>query len=527
MHLIPPLRKLTDTASRAAPACRRFFVRWTIAQILVVAVAVAASTLFAARARDGVSRQDAAAVSSASGALSTTLSFGRGVAALPPLGLIRFSPGFGGPSTGVSNRVAQGAAGAKMLEILFGSQRHTWVVGLQNPSEMRATGGLIGSWATVSTGEGMPDLLSVNRIRALFKPSGAPLQVNTASVDADEPVMRVFGSRTRVQNVNVVPDMPTVGAEFLAAYEASRETNPELGPPADGVILLDTKALELFLEITGPLAIPGIDAPVTADNVERVTLLDLYVTYEDEGARATVLEALVRTLWSALLAADVSPSTQLLDHATRAIEDGNIQMWSADEDLERLVESIGMDGAWPQPDGLALGFIGQNIAGNKVDQFLDRKISVDVGEARLPNGSDATRTKITIELVNNAPATGLPPYILGPHETVTSLLGPGDNRQMYTVYTSDPWTALTVDGKSVSGQSLRDGRWWVTRLVTKVPQGGSATIEVTTLGAGSPKDEVNLTFGVNSRPTTLACAYEGSATTKPRPVYRSASCPLR
>lgn len=527
MPSLPPSPALRQLATRAAVRSRRLFLWWAAVQLVGLLVLGGTSALFASRVRHAIAAGEAERISDSSGALARTLRVGRGLSDLPPFGLIGYSPLFSKTVAVAETGADRGAAAAELLSGLFGESGHVWLLGLQNPAEMRATGGLIGSWAVVQTGADMPELLGVNRIRALIKPAGPPVAVSSSSVEADEPMMRHFGSRTRVQNVNIVPDMPTVGREFLAAYNNSRTNNPDLGPKADGVILLDTSALELFLEITGPLTVPGIDEPVTADNVQRITLRDLYVAYETEAERGRVLEALVRQLWSTLMSAEVSPSTKLLQRSTAVLEDGHVQMWSRDRTMQSLIERLGADGAWPQPDGLAVGLVGQNIAGNKTDQFLDRRVSLDVSDSKMPDGSKATKTRLTIRLDNHAPAEGLPTYILGPHERLTTVLGPGDNRQMYTVYTSDPWTDLKIDGEPVSGPSLRDGEWWVTRLVVTVPQGSSAKIEVTTIGPATGSDQVIINLGVNVRATRLSCTADGTTTEPIKSVERSATCPLR
>jgi hypothetical protein len=218
-----------------------------------------------------------------------------------------------------------------------------------------------------------------------------------------------------------------------------------------------------------------------------------------------------------------SPSPTLLTEAVEAIDHGNVQMWSRDRDIQTLIDKVGADGRWPQPVGRSVGLVGQNTAGNKVDQFLERRVTVRRSAQTLSDGTEGVRTQIEIRLTNNAPAEGLPTYILGPHRRLRGTLGPGDDRQMYSIYTSDPWTELTVDGKRVMGPSLRDGDWWVTRVVATIPQGRSVVIGVTAEGPGDPADPVRVQLGVNAQATEAVCERHGepSPVTK---VFRSFEC---
>ena len=59
------------------------------------------------------------------------------------------------------------------------------------------------------------------------------------------------------------------------------------GQPVDGVIAIDVPGLAPLLRATGPVQVAGIAQPVTADNVTKLLLHDLYGQYpiEAEAAR--------------------------------------------------------------------------------------------------------------------------------------------------------------------------------------------------------------------------------------------------
>ena len=85
-------------------------------------------------------------------------------------------------------------------------------------------------------------------------------------------------------------------------------------------------------------------------------------------------------------------------------------MWSADADEQALLEHLGMAGALP-PLGDDGGFsvMVSNAGHSKIDLFLDRTVDVAVETA-----DDGSRTLVAdVTLTNNAPASGLPDYVIG------------------------------------------------------------------------------------------------------------------
>jgi hypothetical protein len=349
------------------------------------------------------------------------------IGGLPPMGVARMLPIVGDDIQSGFDTVDRGTAAFRILSALFGDgDAARWLVGLQNPAEMRATGGLIGSWLSLTTGEGMPKLDEVDRIRSLASPTAAVEVTANRTSDLTENLFRMFGSTARVQNINVVPDFPTVAKELVRAYERNIERgtsttsrSKNTARPTDspsGVIVLDTAALALLLDLTGPLTVPGIVGEVTTTNVERIVLVDLYQTYESESDRVEVLHRLVRTIWSALFEGGLSLSPGILRQVFDAIDEGHVQIWSSTPSVQTDIERLGAAGAWPQPSGLAVGIVEQNIAANKIDQMLER--SYEIETVRSPGDGDTNNAKVhvSIDFVNHAPAGGLPTYVLGPYD---------------------------------------------------------------------------------------------------------------
>jgi hypothetical protein len=82
------------------------------------------------------------------------------------------------------------------------------------------------------------------------------------------------------QSVNATADFPLSGAIMQAMFAQVE------GAHADGVIALDVPALASLLTLTGPVSVPDIAGPISAQNVATVILHDQYLDYPPGSAQA-------------------------------------------------------------------------------------------------------------------------------------------------------------------------------------------------------------------------------------------------
>ena len=214
----------------------------------------------------------------------------------------------------------------------------------------------------------------------------------------------------------------------------------------------------------------------------------------------------------------------MLREVFEAIDQGHVQIWSSTPAVQADIERLGAAGAWPQPSGLAVGIIEQNIAANKIDQMLERSYEIETVGSHGKGDTSNAKVHVSIDFVNHAPADGLPTYVLGPYNGARSGLKAGDNRQMVTLYSSVPWQMVKVNGQPVQVMSYRDGNWWATVVAATVPQGGSALVEMYAEGlVPEGTYRIDVFTGVNVSRGMLDCA---SAKVQSAPAQRHSSCPF-
>ena len=127
-------------------------------------------------------------------------------------------------------------AAAKMTPAVFGADRpRRYFLAIQNPAELRATGGIIGNWGILTVAEGKVTLEEVSRTRLLNEDGVQPAD-STRTLDAPPEYLDRYERFTPAQiwqNLNVSPDFPTVGKLIANLLPQSG------GGDIDGVVAVD------------------------------------------------------------------------------------------------------------------------------------------------------------------------------------------------------------------------------------------------------------------------------------------------
>lgn len=318
---------------------------------------------------------------------------------------------FLGATTPLVGGVAVAADVTEVLPVLLGEDEpRRYLVGAASLSELRGSGGLIGSWTVLSADESTLEFDEFADIDDL-----ATLQVDAAA-PSDEYAQRYgrLGGLREWRNVNLSPDFPSTAEVMLEMWEEQG------GAPLDGVILVDAVALATLTEGPDRLEIPGV-ATVQPEDVLRFVALDAYAAFDDDAERKRALGTVATTAFTSgfarLAEGDLSQRVSLVSDL---VEGGHVRVHSRDAAVQRVLASTGADGALAPTDGEMMGVFVNNIAANKVDWFTRRRVEHHV--RLLPDGR--TEATVTVELHNRAPGTGYPRHVLGPWRPE---LAAGDN----------------------------------------------------------------------------------------------------
>jgi hypothetical protein len=380
------------------------------------------------------------------------------------------------------------AAVRRAPAILGADEPKVYFVAFVTPAEVRGSLGFMGNWAelTVDAGEiTMSDFGRHTDLREGGDPS--TWRIDPTTDDMEEFLDRYgrigFANRPGGvaspqiwQIVTASPHFPSTGEVIAQLYPQSG------GRPIDGVFALDAKAMAAMLEFTGPISaaelpddvdIAGLPAELHADNAEQFLLFDQYLRFEDDNPdRIDALEVLSTLTVERLLAGALPGPTDLGRVLKPLASNGHLAAWMVDPDAQDLITTMGFDRALPAldgGDGVALAL--NNGSGNKIEVFLGADVTY---RRSIDPDTGLLQGVLTVDLTNDAPAGGLPRYVIG--NSVGLPLG--SNRLLVSMYAPFPYNAATLDGEPVEMTLDTEQGWSLMGHTVDIAPGDTRTLEM-------------------------------------------------
>jgi hypothetical protein len=338
----------------------------------------------------------------------------------------------------------------------------------EDPAELRGTGGLWGAYSIVRAERGRFTF-------SAFRPTQTLGDLPAGVVPPPSPEYLTnyerYGAPGYWINSNMTPDLPSAARVALASWVATGRD------PLDGVITADPFALKDLLTVTGRVRLGFPPLALTRENVIPLLTNRAFARFPDPAVRKAVLGDAARAVLDRFLTIDgrVVPRIRAL---SRAFSDGHLKIYAANPSVESALDRAGVDGALDAEGGDLVSVIVNAGAGVKVDYFSRRTVRHEV--TLLAGGSATATTAITIE--NDAPTSGQPPYVIGPHRGEA-----GDNIPLVAVFCGARCTLVRAEreGEPVS---LREGSELGYRLYRDyftIPSGEDRTLTVTTESRGA------------------------------------------
>jgi hypothetical protein len=372
-----------------------------------------------------------------------------------------------------------GAEAATYLPPLLGVDGpRRYFLAMQNPTESRGTGGLIGDWAVVAANDGHIQLQDFQPLGRLNTGGNSHRTLKAPATYLAQ--YQRFDPAQDWQNVNMSPDFPTVGAVISDLFPQSG------GSPVDGVIAVDPAGLQALLTLTGPINVTGWPVPITAANVQHVTLFDAYLRYTDEAQRSSFLGDVAHAAFSAFTGLQVGDPARLLAVLGPAAQGRHIQVYSSRVAEEAYLDEAGLAGALPSVRSDSVALTTQNLAANKIDYYLHRAMSyrVTLTPAGNPGGGLPSRTAADatygLRLDNTAPASGLPPSIIGPYEPGFRA---GEESTYLSIYSPLSFVSASLDGTPTTLSSAAGAKSNAYSAFINLQSGQRANLDVNLSGS--------------------------------------------
>jgi VanZ family protein len=250
-------------------------------------------------------------------------------------------------------------------EIFGGQGFRRYLIVFQNPSEIRPTGGFIGSFAVLEVKDG--------KVTKLEVPPGGSYDLQGQLDEYLEPPtpLLLTNKRWEFQDANWFPDFKTSSEKLLWFYRHSR------GVTLDGVIAINAPVLEELLTLTGPITDEKRNVTLASDSA-----LDLIQNIVETGDEKKINKPkqIISDLAPELLKrfTTLSPTTTLplLRNLENALNEKDIQLYFTDHAAEESVRSFGWSGQIPDTDNDQdyLSVINTNIGGQKSDARIEQTI---------------------------------------------------------------------------------------------------------------------------------------------------------
>jgi hypothetical protein len=296
-----------------------------------------------------------------------------------------------------------------------------YLLAMQNPAELRGTGGLIGFYAVLEADDGRLRMSEPRTYGVLDRATDEPAEHYRPVTTTEEFAARYAGFRSAgfMANVNMDPDLPTTARVLLDLY-ALRTTEA-----LDGVVVVDPVGLGMLLEAVGPVRVPSgvadpaIPNPLAPGDVARVTMVDLYDAFDGRNdARREYLSAFATAAFGRIFSGTWDP-VAVGNQLAAAAAGGHLQVHSEAPDEQASFVELGISGSFAAPEAERaeeddlLALTGNNAGGNKADVHAGHALRGTITLSDVDGTTARRESRLEVEVDNRLPAEGHAEYISG------------------------------------------------------------------------------------------------------------------
>lgn len=268
------------------------------------------------------------------------------------------------------------------LEILGYQAKKRYLVLFQNQTELRPTGGFIGTYALVDVDRGLVQKVEI--------PGGGSydLQGSLKELIAPPLPLQRINSRWEFQDANWYSDFPTSAKKLMWFYEKSG------GPSVDGVLSINASLFESVLGLIGPISLPEYGKTITADNFIFETQKSVELEYDKtKNTPKAFLRDLFPKALEKLSSLPPDKTDELLSLLITSGLSRSAQIFLVNPKLQSAAVRFGFAGELKNPPADFLSIVDTNIGGGKSDGVVKGGVRHEV--AFSPQGSIEVRLVLT------------------------------------------------------------------------------------------------------------------------------------
>ncbi|HEU0050740.1 MAG TPA: DUF4012 domain-containing protein [Patescibacteria group bacterium] len=257
--------------------------------------------------------------------------------------------------------------GHLLLSFIGHDRPRTYLFIFQNQTEIRPTGGFMGSIAEVEIDQG--------EIKKITVPGGGPydLRGQLMALVAPPKPLQLIDARWEFQDANWFPDFPTSAQKIKWFWSKSGQ------PTLDGIIAVNESLMPKLLAVTGPIEMPEYGKTITAENFLDEAQKAVELEYDKtENKPKKFIGDLMPKVLERIKQGSHDDWFTYIGLITDALATKDIQVYASSESEETLAERYGWSGTLKPVGGDVLSISEANIAGQKTDGVIQEQVNHDV-----------------------------------------------------------------------------------------------------------------------------------------------------
>lgn len=259
-----------------------------------------------------------------------------------------------------------------LLEILGHKSFKRYLIMFQNNSEIRATGGFMGTYGLVDIDGGKVTHLQVE----------GPYNIDGTTVEkihAPE-ALRLINPRFYFRDANWFADFPSSAKKTAELFEKAG------GPTVDGVISVNASLMVDLLRIVGDVEMPEYDVTINADNFYFETQEQVEKKYDKEENRPKkFISDLFPKIIDKVLKLDQDKWLDMLSMFISQFDEKDIMIFFYNNELQKNIENVNWDGGLKETEKDYLNIVHSNVGGGKTDTVINQ--NADIKTEIQPDGS--------------------------------------------------------------------------------------------------------------------------------------------